>query len=162
MQDLPWSGFSLHGVSLARDLIPRRTEKTNHRDTKAQRVRGESGGTAILLDSYLLPSPCLCGLDNLSVQNKILKNFELCRQAKTAVFLYRTHEKPYGLTFQGKDPFISPIASTSKFECLNWFEPRSKRKQPALRRSASDLPPDPSHSPPWPRNLSRSHERPQP
>lgn len=54
MQDLPWSGFSLHGVSLigsvaARKFIPRRAEKTNHRDTEAQRVPRESEGTSTLV-----------------------------------------------------------------------------------------------------------------
>lgn len=79
MQDLPWSGFSLHGVSLARRFVPRREDKTNHRDTEAQRVRRESDNTAILdiLGSfwefwYLLAFPSLYGLDNLKLGTEIL------------------------------------------------------------------------------------------
>ena len=53
--------------------------KTNHRDTEAQRVRRESDNTAILdiLGSfwefwYLLAFPSLYGLDNLKLGTEIL------------------------------------------------------------------------------------------
>ena len=76
MQDLPWSGFSLHGVSLARGFVPRRKDKINHRDTEAQRVPRESDNTAILdiLGSlwYLLAFPSLYGLDSLKLGTEIL------------------------------------------------------------------------------------------
>ena len=60
-----------------------------------------------------------------------------------------------------QNAFIFSSASTPTFECLNLFGPRSKRKPIALRRSASDLPADPSRSRLWPRRRSRSHERPR-